>query len=116
VDLGGGGESGSLSAAKPKRSFDGSFGADDLRGNGALAVPLNKLPFITGVVFFVLCWDSGASNTSPLGVVLVGDVGECMSTSGQSSTVGGGAFFCFFGEGSSPPVGTSLPCSSVVAL
>ena len=55
VDLVGGGESGSLSAAKPKRSFDGSFGADDLSGKGALVDPPNKLPFITGVVFFALC-------------------------------------------------------------
>ena len=48
-----------------------------------------------------------------LGIVLEGDVGECISTSGQSSTVGGGgAFFCLLG-GASPPVGPSLPCSSV---
>ena len=54
ADLVGGGESGSLSAAKPKRSFDGSFGVDDLSGKGALVAPPNKLPFITGAVFFAL--------------------------------------------------------------
>jgi hypothetical protein len=49
-----GGDSGSLSAAKPKRSFDGSFGADDLSGNGALVVPPNRVPFTTGAVFLAL--------------------------------------------------------------
>jgi hypothetical protein len=111
-----GGESGSLSAAKPKRSFDGSFGADDLSGNPALGAELlNKLPFIAGVVFFALWCDSEVSNTSP-GDVFEGDVGECMSTSGLSSTVGGSAFFCFFREGMSLPVDSSLPPCSSVAL
>jgi hypothetical protein len=113
--LAGGGESGSLSAAKPKRSFDGSFGAEDLSGNGALVVALNRLPFITGVVFFAFCWDSEASNTSP-GGVLVGEVGERMFTSGLSSTAGGGVFFCLFKEGVSPPAGSSPPPRSSVAL
>ena len=45
----GGGESGSLSAANPKRSLDGSFGADDLSGKEDLAVAPNKLPFDIGV-------------------------------------------------------------------
>jgi hypothetical protein len=36
-----------------------------------------------------------------------------MSTSGTSSTVGGGAFFCLLELGASPPVGSSFPCSSV---
>lgn len=55
TDLVGGGESASLSvAAKPKRSFDGSFGADDFSGNGALFAPLNRLPFATGVAFLAL--------------------------------------------------------------
>lgn len=52
--LAGGGESGSLSAAKPKRSFDGSFGADDLSGKGAFGVAPAKLPFVVCMVFFEL--------------------------------------------------------------
>jgi hypothetical protein len=101
--LAGGGESGSLSAANPKRSFDGSFGADDLSGNGGLGVAPTELPFVVGVDFFALGRDS--SNASP-GCVFVGEVGECMSTSGTSSTVGGGTF-CLLGEGLS---GSSCPC------
>jgi len=52
--LAGGGESGSLSAAKPKRSLDGSLGADDLSGNGGLGVAPTELPFAVGVVFLAL--------------------------------------------------------------
>jgi hypothetical protein len=52
--LAGGGDSGSLEAANPKRSLDGSFGADDLSGNGGLGVALAKLPFVVGVVFLAL--------------------------------------------------------------
>lgn len=50
-----GGESGSLSvAAKPNRSFDGSFGADDFSGNGALLAALNRFPLTTGAAFLAL--------------------------------------------------------------
>jgi hypothetical protein len=113
TDLVGGGESASFSvAAKPNRSFDGSFGADDFSGNGALFAALNRLPFTAGVAFLALDWESEESSTLP-GIVLVGEVGECMSTSGTSSTVGCGAFFCLLEIGASPPVCSSLPCSSV---
>lgn len=109
----GGGESASLSvAAKPNRSFDGSFGADDFNGNGALFAALNRPPFTTGVAFLALDWGSEESSTFP-GLVLEGEVGECMSTSGSSSTVGFGAFFCLLDVGASPPVCSPLPCSFV---
>lgn len=52
--LAGGGDSGSFEAANPKRSLDGSFGADDLSGNGGLGIALAKLPFVVGVVFLAL--------------------------------------------------------------
>jgi hypothetical protein len=45
ADFAGGGESESLSAANPKRSLDGSFGADDLPGNEDLVAAPNGLPF-----------------------------------------------------------------------
>jgi len=109
--LAGGGDSGSLGAANPKRSLDGSFGAEDLSGNGGLGVALAKLPFVVGVVFLAL--GDSESYASP-GCVFVGEVGECMSTSATSSTVGAGTF-CLLGAGMSPLSDSSCATPLVAA-
>lgn len=101
----------SLSALMLNRNFEGSLGADDLR-------PKKDLPPVVGEIIGedddeaplrpeVCNWGGSPGSITSEGRRNGCEGGEGSSISTIIGSVGAGAFFCFFGDGSSPSSSTS---------